>query len=318
MRARQEGGVLLVDKPPGVTSFGVVERIRRWSGIKKVGHTGSLDPFATGLLVLCLGKATRLSQYIVNWDKEYEGVICLGVETDTDDATGKVVAEGDYSHLKEEDIREALQGFKGKIEQMPPIFSAKKLSGVPSYKRARRGEVLNLAPVEVEMHELELLEVDLPRVLFRARCSKGTYMRSLARDLGRALGCGGHLSSLRRTAIGHLRVEEAVGLWELKERRSAGIGNLLWPIEKVLEIWPKCQVSAPWTRLVRHGQDVPVEALGEVQKDVLEKGGRVLIADEGGKLLAIGSVRGEGLFRRLHPEQVFGWAVAEDRSISAS
>ena len=317
MKGFEDGGVLLVDKPPGVTSFGVVERVRRWSGIKKVGHTGSLDPFATGLLVLCLGKATRLSQYIVSWDKEYEGVISLGVETDTDDATGKVVARGDYSGLREEEIEKALEGFRGKIEQMPPVFSAKKLSGVPSYRRARRGEVLKLAPVEVEVHELELLEVDLPQVRFRAKCSKGTYMRSLARDLGRVLGCGGHLASLRRVAIGHLRVEEAIGLWELKERRAMGLGHLLWPIEKVLGIWPTCRLSSPWSRLIRHGQAVPVEALDGAQKDLAAKADRVLIADEAGRLLAIGSVRGDGPSRRLHPEQVFPWEMAEDRSVGS-
>ncbi|MGQ9859156.1 MAG: tRNA pseudouridine(55) synthase TruB [Thermodesulfobacteriota bacterium] len=299
------GGVLLVDKPVGLTSFGVVERIRRWSGIRRVGHTGTLDPFATGLLVLCLGMATRLVSYITAWDKEYEGSIRLGEETDTDDATGRVTVRKEPGNLDAQELEEALKAFRGEIQQLPPRFSAKKLSGVPSYKRARRGEEVELRPIGVQVHELEITGIEMPLVHFRARCSKGTYMRSLARDLGRALGCGGHLASLRRVAIGHIKVQEALGWEEVRSLRGEALLARLWPMERVLSGWNKLVVAPELARRVRHGQDLPLESLGGSIQDLSRPGERVVLVDELGELLGVGVVMGEGPNMRIHPEQVW-------------
>lgn len=302
----QAEGVLLLDKPSGITSFGVVERVRRWSRIKKVGHTGTLDPFATGLLVLCLGMATRLADYITNWDKEYEGAIRLGVETDTDDATGSVLAQRDCSAIEPAQVEEVLKGFLGEIEQMPPVFSAKKLSGVPSYKRARKGESVDLRPVRVRIHELEFLGMDRPLVFFRARCSKGTYMRSLARDVGAALGCGAHLASLRRTAVGDLRVEDAIPWEELKRLRAQDLRATLWPAERVLAGWKRFYLPIPLVRRLCHGQDIPLEALSEKDSGDHVAGQRVVLASEvGGGMFGVGVIVGEGTSMRIHPEKIW-------------
>lgn len=301
----QAGGVLLLDKPAGLTSFAVVERVRRWSRIRKVGHTGTLDPFATGLLVLCMGRATRLAHYITAWDKEYEGTIRLGEETDTDDATGQVILRRDPGELSRQALDSALEAFRGEIEQLPPRFSAKKLAGVPSYRRARRGEDVELKAVRVQVHELEVTGVEMSLVHFRARCSKGTYMRSLARDLGRALGCGGHLAGLRRVAVGHLRVEDALGWEEARSLRGEALVAHLWPLERVLAGWNRVVLAPEWARKARHGQDLPAEAFYGQTQDPAWHGERVVLADELGELLGVGLVVGEGPTMRIHPEQVW-------------
>lgn len=301
----QAGGVLLLDKPAGLTSFGLVDRVRRWSKAKKVGHTGTLDPFATGLLVLCLGKATRLAYYITAWDKEYEGTICLGKETDTDDATGEVILEGDVAGVSAEDVERALERFRGEIQQLPPRFSAKKLAGVPSYKKARRGESVDLQPATVQIHELELKEVEIPLIRFRARCSKGTYMRSLARDLGKVLGCGAHLAELRRVAVGHLRVEEALKWEELRSLRGEALMAKMWPMERVLSGWRKLLLAPQWAHKAKHGQDLPLEAFCGQLDPAEQIGERVVLANELGELLGVGVVMGEGLEVHIHPEQVW-------------
>jgi tRNA pseudouridine55 synthase len=283
-----------------------VERVRRWFRVSKVGHTGTLDPFATGLLVLCLGKATRLSHYITSWDKEYEGSIRLGTETDTDDATGIVVFASDRVAVTREKLDELLDRFRGTIQQLPPRFSAKKREGVPSYRLARRGEAVELTPVSVRIHRLEIVSLDLPLVHFRAHCSKGTYMRSLARDLGRALGCGAHLAGLRRTGIGHLRVEEAFTLEEIKARRGQDPGLLLWPVERVLSPWAQVSLTQEGAQKVRYGQDVPEGVLHTDGAVSIQMGECVRLVGESGEFLAIGKVIQGSPSLVIHPEQV--WA----------
>jgi tRNA pseudouridine55 synthase len=293
-----------MDKPAGLTSFGLVERIRRWSRIRKVGHTGTLDPFATGLLVLCLGRATRLAPYITDWDKEYEGEIRLGVETDTDDATGRVTFGGPAEGVARERLEEGLGRFRGTIQQTPPQFSAKKKGGIPSYRLARKGEHVDLAPVTVTIHALDLLAVDGDLVRVRVRCAKGTYMRSLARDLGRYLGCGAHLKSLRRTAIGALRVGDALSLDAVADRRGPQLDELLWPVERVLADWREVPLDLQWRRQVRHGQDVPLTAGGAAAESVPE-GEYVRLTGEGGALLAVGRVVPGASGPMVHPELVW-------------
>lgn len=207
-----DGDYLLpVDKPIGPTSHDVVGMARRALRTRRVGHTGTLDPFASGLLVLCIGRATRLSEYFTGMDKRYEAVARLGIETDTLDLHGDVVSTDEgWRDLERATIESAADRHVGAIEQVPPQFSAKKVAGEAMHRRARRGEEVPLPPVPVRVHELRVTEVSLPDIHFTVHCSSGTYVRAIARDLGRSLGCGGHLTQLRRTDVGPFHVGDAV------------------------------------------------------------------------------------------------------------
>src|SRR6266550_5227433 len=204
------GGLVLVAKPAGPTSHDVVDSVRRALGEDRVGHLGTLDPFAKGLLVLLVGRATRLAAFAAEWPKVYEGVIRLGVTTDTDDATGTVVATAPWTGVTPAQLAEVVGRFRGPYEQRPPAYSAVKIGGERAYRRARRGEAVVPAPRPVEIRELEIVEAAVPDLQFRATVSAGTYLRALARDIGAALGCGAHLTALRRTAVGPLRLADAV------------------------------------------------------------------------------------------------------------
>jgi tRNA pseudouridine55 synthase len=203
---------VLVDKPAGITSHDVVQRVRRALGIRSAGHTGTLDPFATGLLVVLLGRATRLARFVEGQAKTYRAVARLGVTTDTDDPTGAVVEERPIERLDAAEVRRALEGFVGPGRQRPPVYSAKHVDGERSYRLARRGEPVAPAEVAVMVHAVEWLRWTPPDLEFRIEVSAGTYIRAVARDLGAALGVGAHLSALRREAIGPLRVDDAVPL----------------------------------------------------------------------------------------------------------
>jgi len=208
--APRADGVLLVDKKPGITSHDVVEAFRRRSRIKKVGHTGTLDPLATGLLVLCVGKATRLQAYLMGMEKTYEGTIQFGWATDSYDAAGTPTGEPNPVDVTHIDFAPLVARFTGELDQMPPQFSAKKVNGVRAYELARKGEVANLTPKRVTVYEFEITKVEGSTAQFRVRSSAGTYVRSLAHDLGVAAGVPAHLKDLRRTVIGNFKVEDAI------------------------------------------------------------------------------------------------------------
>jgi tRNA pseudouridine55 synthase len=205
-------GVLLIDKPSGMTSHDVVDRVRRALRMKRIGHAGTLDPMATGLLIILVGKATRLSQFLMSLDKEYEGTIKLGETTDTQDADGDVQATRPVPALTEGQLLEAMQTFIGDQYQIPPMFSAKKLAGVPLYKLARKGVEVEREPRFIRISTFELRRFALPEFDIRLRCSKGTYVRTIAHDLGEKIGCGAHLSALRRTATDRFNISQAVPL----------------------------------------------------------------------------------------------------------
>jgi tRNA pseudouridine55 synthase len=202
-------GVLIIDKPAGLTSHDVVNRVRRLLNQRSVGHLGTLDPMATGVLPLVIGNFTRLAQFYVCSDKTYEGTVRFGFCTDTYDAEGEPTSEPREVNLSPGDLEPALARFRGVIEQVPPPFSAKKIKGIPAYKLARKQKEVKLAPVQVEMKELEVLGVEVDRMRFRARVTSGTYMRSVAHDLGQVIGCGAHLESLRRTAVAEFTENDA-------------------------------------------------------------------------------------------------------------
>jgi tRNA pseudouridine55 synthase len=208
-------GVLLVDKPAGPTSHDVVDAVRGLLGIRKVGHGGTLDPAATGLLVMLIGRGTKLSNRFLSSDKVYEGDLWLGAATDSHDADGKVVSEAPFEHVTEEKLQEAMAGFRGDVYQTPPMVSAVKVDGAPLYKHARKGRTVERKAKLIHIYEFRLLDFEPPRAGFLMRCSKGTYVRTVCHEIGEQLGCGAHLRHLRRLASGELDVSRAVALEDL-------------------------------------------------------------------------------------------------------
>lgn len=257
-------GVLVVDKPAGPSSFGVVQEVRRVLGIRQVGHGGTLDPMATGVLPVCVGEGTKLASFFLGADKEYEAELLLGVATDTYDALGTVTAEVDPSGVTEDAVRAALGRFRGPIRQRPPAFSAIKQDGRRLYERARAGEVVEAPERDVTIHELELSELALPRVRFRVACSKGTYIRSLAADLGAALGVGAHLTALRRTRTGAFTLADAIPLAAVRDAHRAGTLHVVAPAAALAGL-PRAVVPAAVERAVRCGQPLRLADLGGLE-----------------------------------------------------
>jgi tRNA pseudouridine55 synthase len=227
-------GVLLVDKPRDHTSHDVIARLRGKLRMRKIGHAGTLDPMATGLLVVLVGRATRVSQYIISLDKEYEGTVELGRTTDSQDADGQTMETRPVPALTEGEVRAAMQGFLGDQYQTPPMFSAIKIDGVPLYKRARKGEDVEREPRFIRVMSWDLLGFASPRIDFRLRCTKGTYVRTLAHDLGNRLGCGAHLSALRRTATDRFSVSQALTMEEIESLSIPEIEKRLIPVSQAV------------------------------------------------------------------------------------
>ena len=223
-------GVLLVDKPTAHTSHDVVARLRRKLNMRRIGHAGTLDPMATGLLIMLIGKATRISQYLISLDKEYEGTITLGQTTDSQDADGEVMETRPVPPLTEDEVRTAMNSFLGDQYQMPPMYSAIKIDGVPLYKSARKGENVVREPRFIRVMSFELTRFALPQLDFRLRSSKGTYVRTIAHDLGQKLGCGAHLSALRRTATDRFNISQALTLDAIEALPIPEIERRLIPV----------------------------------------------------------------------------------------
>lgn len=227
-------GVLLVDKPGGPTSHDIVDKIRRHFRLAKVGHAGTLDPQATGLLVIMIGRGTKLANNLMSADKTYEGVIHLGIATDTQDAEGKVVSEADPGQVTEELLAAEMKKLTGDIMQIPPMVSAAKKDGVPLYKLARQGKVVERRPKLVRIYEFTLRSFKLPRACFFLRCSKGVYARTLCDDIGHALKCGAHLENLRRQASGEFSVQEAYTLEQLMAMDRRQLSQIMMPLNRIV------------------------------------------------------------------------------------
>lgn len=286
------GGVLPVDKPEGPTSHDAVAAVRRALRTRQVGHTGTLDPFASGLLLVCFGPATRLAEYLTPLPKTYRATMRLGEATDTDDHTGVVVSRSDaWRDLPEERVSAALAGQVGEVEQLPPRFSAKKVAGERSYAVARRGEEVERKPARVTIHRLEVLEVRLPEVEFEVECGSGTYIRAIARDAGEALGVGGHLTRLRRVRVGPHSADGAVPLDALGDVERV-LSAALPPAEAVGHL-PRVEVDAEGAAAIAHGRAVPAPA-------ELPAGVPVAVVAAEGRLLAIGERAGD----RVQPRKV--------------
>lgn len=225
-------GVLLVDKPGDHTSHDVVARLRRKLNMKRIGHAGTLDPMATGLMILLVGKATKISQYLISLDKEYEGAIELGKVTDSQDADGEVLETRPVPPLTEAEVRAAMAGFLGDQYQMPPMYSAIKIDGQPLYKSARKGVEVEREPRFIRVMSFELTKFALPKFEFKLRCTKGTYVRTVAHDLGQKIGCGAHLAALRRTATDKFNVTQALTLDQIEAMTLPEIEQRLIPIHQ--------------------------------------------------------------------------------------
>jgi len=272
-------GVLIIDKPAGLTSHDVVNRVRRILHERSVGHLGTLDPLATGVLPLVMGNMTRLAQFYTSSEKTYEGVIRFGFATDTYDAEGQPCTPPQAVHLSLEQVRQVAARFRGFIEQLPPPFSAKKIQGVPAYKLARKKTEFTLKPVQVEIKEFEISGVENDRASFRARVASGTYMRSVAHDMGRQLGCGAHLESLRRTGLAEFTLADARALDELENAAVKGSAeDLFVHPRKVLPEFPCITATEEMIMRIRSGRTVNLPELTRARRVKVFQGQRELIA----------------------------------------
>ncbi len=286
-------GLLLFDKPSGLTSHDVVARARRWYGTRRVGHAGTLDPMATGLLILCIDNGTRMSEYLLGQDKRYLAEIKLGQSTNTDDAEGEVIATADVPALTPEKLQILQAQFSGVIEQVPPQFSAIKKDGKRAYALARQGESVDLAARPVAVHSLELRRLAADVLQAEVHCGSGTYIRSLARDIGQQIGCGAHLIALRRTTIGGFALTQAKTSEQMDAADSTARASFLLPIDRAIEHFAQVTLVETDARRLMMGQVVaaPAELPGEWAR----------VYDVRGRFIAIASIEANW----LKPSKVF-------------
>ncbi|MDH4567236.1 tRNA pseudouridine(55) synthase TruB [Pseudomonas sp. BN414] len=286
---RNVSGVLILDKPHGMSSNAALQKVRWLLNAEKAGHTGSLDPLATGVLPLCFGEATKFSQYLLDADKGYETLAQLGVTTSTGDAEGEVTERREVT-VGREDIEALLPRFRGEIKQIPPMYSALKKDGQPLYKLARAGEVVEREARSVTIARLELLACENSQARLAVACSKGTYIRTLVEDLGQALGCGAHVAELRRTQAGPFVLAQAISLETLEKVHAEGgneaIDQFLLPVDSGLEHWPLIQLTEHSAYYWLHGQ--PVRA------PEAPKFGMMRVQDHTGRFIGIGEVSDDG------------------------
>jgi tRNA pseudouridine55 synthase len=286
-----EDKVLNIDKNASITSYKVVDQLKKLLGISKVGHAGTLDPFATGVLLVCTGRATKITRFLMELEKEYVGTIKFGSETETDDRTGKVIFSKEAFSVSKEDIEKEMSAFLGRILQRPPRVSALKRRGRRFYEMARRGESFETEAREVTVHDFKMLEFRFPSLDFLVRCSKGTYVRALARDMGKRLACGAHLDALRRVRVGPFSVEDATSADSLKHLVEAGglesCSRSIMSIDEALSFLPACILKESVEEKVVHGRS---PSLSEFERPdaAVPANQNVRILSSRGELLAIG------------------------------
>jgi tRNA pseudouridine55 synthase len=295
-KGRDVDGILLLDKPIGMTSNAALQTVKRLFKASKAGHTGNLDPLATGLLPICFGEATKISTFLLDSDKRYIGTCKLGVRTSTADTEGEILETRPVGEFSERQVRAVVEDFCGQIEQIPPMYSAVKVNGTPLYKLAREGKEIERKSRRVTIYEINVLRLEGDELEIDLRCSKGTYVRTLAEDIGAALGCGAHLSTLRRTASGPFQLEHAVTLQELEHLAESGfeaLDALLVPMEEALSDWPMVSMSENTAYYLQQGQAVQVPGA--------PTSGWVRLHREDGKFLGIGQILDDG---RVAPKRL--------------
>jgi len=299
-RFRRLDGIVLMDKPRGLSSNQALQRVRHLFRAAKAGHTGSLDPLATGLLPICFGEATKIAGGLLGARKAYDTVARLGIQTDTDDADGEALIERPIPDLSIDQIDAALQTLTGPIQQRPPIYSALKRGGEPLYAKARRGETIEIEPRPVHVHRFTLQHLSPQHLHLHVECGSGTYVRALVRDLGNALGCGAHVTELRRLWVEPFYEPRMWTLDELRtlsERDEHALETCLLPIEAGLDSWPRIEVSSTIARRLGHGQQVA---------GTFTQRGEVAVFDEAGDALGLGEISAEGILR---PKRMFVRAI---------
>lgn len=300
-------GVLLVNKPTGLSSHDVVQKLRRILGQRKIGHTGTLDPLATGLLVICLGKATKIVRFLTGWDKSYEAVVFLGLRSRTFDREG--INESDVAQappsMSNDEMESILDRFRGEITQTVPAYSSVQVDGQRLYKLARRGEDVTPPTRQVVIKELRLLKYDSPRMSLLVKCSKGTYIRSLADDIGQAIGCGAYLDSLQRISVGNLHLEDSLTLEEIQERQRAGtLDASVLPCHEVLD-YSAIRVTDGFSKHVVEGLELTDTDVVQID-GVFEAGDTILLKNEQGIVLAVGTAEtSSNDFRRTTDRGLF-------------
>lgn len=282
-----KNGIIPINKPEGISSAQAVTRVKKILKVKKLGHTGTLDPFATGLLLCTINKGTKISRFFLGGDKRYTARICLGIKTDTYDLTGEIISrvpvEGIES-LENSEIEKVVQSFSGVQNQVPPAYSALKHNGQPLYKLAREGNPVQKPPRQIEVFDIKILKIQLPNIDIDVHCSSGTYIRSLAYDIGEKLGCGAHLSRLCRTQSSHFRLENAVDLDTLNNKGREGAQDFIMSLSDCLYYLPKIVVEPALEKKISFGQRLSNEEIGF---DNLASDQPVRVVDESDNLLAI-------------------------------
>lgn len=293
-------GVINVYKEKGFTSHDVVAKLRGIAGQRKIGHTGTLDPDAVGVLPVCLGSATKLCDMLTDETKEYEACLQLGVVTDTQDMSGQLLEEKPV-HVTEEAFRQAAESFIGEYDQIPPMYSALKVNGKKLYELARAGKTVERKARRVQILSLEIVSVALPQAVIRVTCSKGTYIRTLCQDIGERLGCGGAMRSLKRTRVGRFVIEEAYTLSDLQEKKDDGnLREAVIPVDKMFENLPSVCLTKEGVRLAENGNSIPVRMLTDGQRvcdAVRQNAEAAKSADSGQVRLYDGAGRFYGIFQ---------------------
>jgi tRNA pseudouridine55 synthase len=283
-------GILIIDKPVGVTSAKVVSIVKKALGAKKVGHAGTLDPFAEGLLICCVNQATRLADFLLHGTKKYVAELKLGEETDTQDLTGTMISRAKPENYLPQTLHAVFKAFEGPIEQLPPVYSALKHKGVPLYKLARNGKPVQKPPRKVEIYSIDILDISLPLIRFEVSCSAGTYIRTLGSDIGKMLGCGAHLNALKRTATSGFTLDQAVSLSALKNfTPGRQPPPQLIRMADALPGMPTCMADRHLAQKIRHGQMVTIRDLtgtNGLDSNRIE-GSKIKVVDQSGELVAI-------------------------------
>ena len=286
MNRDASNGIIVVDKPMHMTSAGVVSAVKKTLKARKVGHAGTLDPFAEGVLICCVNQATRLAGFLLHGTKKYVAELKLGIETDTQDLTGTVISTAEVADYSQQTIQSAIESFKGPIEQIPPVYSALKHNGVPLYKLARRGRPVQKPPRQVKIFDIRVIDVELPCIRFEVSCSAGTYIRTLGADIGRKLGCGGHLSALKRTASSGFTLDQAIQLTALGESARTGkLSSIMISMRGALPDMPEITADRKLEEKIKHGRKLRAGDL--VGTNRTHTGGHLKIIDRKKNLIAI-------------------------------
>ena len=261
-------GILLIDKPAGMSSAQLLARVKRHSRVRKAGHAGTLDPFATGVLICCVNQATRLARFLLQGEKKYEALLRLGITTDTQDFTGRIIASENVPEMLEEDLKTLFREFEGEQMQQPPPFAALKYQGTPLYKLARQGKPIQKPARPVAIKQLRILNIQLPDILFQVTCSAGTYIRTLCADIGQRIGCGGHLSQLRRTAASGFSIVQAVTFETLKDKGTDLRHRWLIPMAEALGHMPEVTANDQMVEHIQFGRQLSKEMMPLIMKQV--------------------------------------------------